>query len=90
VLSSLGGPGGTGRVGSGRTRGWTSEEADPSSCAGVDLGDVNGTRGDSEEDCRSWGSATLGRVGRAAAAAATNEGAGSGGDHAGGGVLGRS
>jgi hypothetical protein len=91
VLSSLGGPGGTGRVGSGRTRGWTGEETDRSrGTRGGDLGDANMTRGGSEGGCRSWGSAggsiTLGRVGRAAAGG-TNKGPVSGGDHAGGGVL---
>jgi hypothetical protein len=87
VLSSLGGPGGTGRVGSGRTRGWRGEETDPSrGTRGGDLGDANRMRG-SEGGCRSWGgeggSITLGRVGRAGA----NEGPVSGGDQAGGGVL---
>jgi len=44
VLFSLGGPGGTGRVGSGRTRGCAGEEAHPSSCVkGGDL-DAGGCR----------------------------------------------
>jgi len=89
VLSSLGGPGGTGRVGSGRTRGWTGEEMVPSFRVKGELGG-NCVRGDSEAS-RSWGgegSMTLGRVGRATMPA-VNDDSVSGGDHAGGGVLGR-
>lgn len=89
VLSSLGGPGGTGRIGSGRTRSWPGDETDPSGavrCARGELG-VTRTSGEPEESRCGRGGATgrikPGNVGR------TLIGDVSGGDHAGGGDLGR-
>lgn len=88
VLASLGGPGGTGRIGSGRTRSWPGEEIDPSSTAvrcvpGV-LGVIrtSGEVGDSLCGGAS-GRTKPGRIGRELGDGVP------GGDHAGGGVLGR-
>jgi hypothetical protein len=85
VLASLGGPGGTGRLGSGRTRDWSGDEME-SSIGVKDLRGRLGAKRPSEdcEDCRCGaadGSITLGRVGRTVINGV------SGGDHAGGGDL---
>jgi hypothetical protein len=88
VLSSLGGPGGTGLIGRGRTRGGSNNDE-------VGLSVTVDTRGDADvnrtscvdEKCRCWGGGggtSLGSVGRGGAGACVP-----GGDHAGGGVLGR-
>jgi hypothetical protein len=85
-LSSLGGPGRTGRIGSGRTRGVSSIDVGLSR-DGADArgnGAVNRTSGVAT-DCCCWGGGwgtSLGGIGRAG-------GTVPGGDHAGGGDLGR-
>jgi hypothetical protein len=87
VLASLGGPGGTGRIGSGRTRSWPGDRIDPSSAERCVLGEhgVIRTSGELEDSlCSGAGGRTKpGNVGREVGDGAP------GGDHAGGGVLGR-
>ena len=86
VLSSLGGPGGTGRIGSGRTLSWPGDETDPSSTECV-RGEFGVTRTSGEPDVSRRGGATgiirSGNVGRTLVDGVR------GGDHAGGGDLGR-
>lgn len=88
VLVSLGGPGGTGRIGSRRTRSWPGDEAEPSSpvrCVRGELGVIRTSgEGVGESLCGgASGTIKAGRTGRE-----LGEGV-PGGDHAGGGVLGR-
>lgn len=87
VLSSLGGPGGTGRIGRGRTRCWPGDEIDPSSTVRRLLGEpgvirTSGEAGDSL-GVGETGRTNPGRIGRELGDGVP------GGDHAGGGVLGR-
>jgi hypothetical protein len=87
VLASLGGPGGTGRIGSGRTRSWPGDKMDPSGAVRCVLGELGviRTSGEVGDSLRGDASGTIkgGRAGR-------ERGDGvPGGDHAGGGVLGR-
>lgn len=87
VLASLGGPGGTGRIGSGRTRSCPGDEIDPSNAVRCVLGEpgvirTSGEVGDSL--CGGVdGTIKAGRIGRELGDGVP------GGDHAGGGVLGR-
>ncbi len=87
VLASLGGPGGTGRIGRGRTRSWPGDEIDPSGTVRCVLGElgvirISGEVGDSLCGVAS-GRTKPGRVGRELGDGVP------GGDHAGGGVLDR-
>ena len=88
VLASLGGPGGAGRIGSGRTRSWPGDEIDPSSTGRRVLGELGVTRTSGEVGdslCRgASGRIRAGRIGRELE---LGDGV-PGGDHAGGGVLG--
>ena len=88
VLSSLGGPGGTGRIGSGRTLSWPGDETDPSSavvrCVRGEFG-VTRTSGEPEGSRRGGAS---GRISSGSVGRTTGDGV-TGGDQAGGGDLGR-
>ena len=98
MFTSLGGPGGAGRIGSRRTRDGSNEELDPLRNPlrnGVDVcggAGVNRTSG-AAADCRCWGVGGITSLGRIGRAGAGGVGAGPegvpGGDHAGGGDLGR-
>jgi len=94
VLASLGGPGGAGRIGSGRTRSWPDDEIDPSSAAARralgELGVVIRTSGEvvavGDSVCVCGGGGRRSKPGRAGRELGDGV---PGGDHAGGGVLGR-
>ena len=87
VLASLGGPGGAGRIGRGRTRSWPGDEIDPSSTVRCVLGELGviRTSGEVGDSLCGGASGTIkpGRIGRELGDGVP------GGDHAGGGVLGR-
>jgi hypothetical protein len=87
VVDSLGGPGGTGRIGSRRTRSWPGDEIDPSSTVRRVLGELGVIRTSGEVGDSLCGNASgrikAGRIGRELGDDVP------GGDHAGGGVIGR-
>jgi hypothetical protein len=87
VLASLGGPGGTGRIGSGRTRSWPGDEIDPSSTVRCVLGELGVIRTSGELGDPLCGGAS-GRIKPGRIRRELGDGV-PGGDHAGGGVLGR-
>lgn len=89
VLASLGGPGGTGRIGSGRTRSCPGDEIDPS-CTVVRcvLGELGIIRTSGEVGDSLCGDPGGGRIKPGRFGGELSDGV-SGGDHAGGGVLGR-
>lgn len=90
VLASLGGPGGTGRIGSGRTRSCPGDEFDPSSTVRCVLGELGTIRTSGEVGdslCGDPGGRI--KLGRFGGERSTGVDGVPGGDHAGGGVLGR-